>query len=324
MIRLMHAPFLACVVQAAPVYLDLAQSVVKAERLIAQAASQGARFIAFPEVWLPGYPWWVWLDDMAWAERQGLMQSYREQAFSFGGEAMQAIAQSAARHGIHVLMGLVEREDDKLYITQWLVDDQGRTLLRRRKLKPGPKELLVFAEGGPQDLPVVDTLLGRVGALACAEHRHPLLKHAMHLQHELLHVAAWPSFALAPAPLQLSPETFLAVSRTFAVEGSCYVLAPCAPLPEAVCQLMCDTEAKAARLKPGGGHAQIFAPNGDALCDSLSPTEEGLLFAHIDPALAASARQAYDLSGHSSRSDVVRLLGPAPLAPAATSVRSAP
>ena len=309
----MHSPFMVCVVQAAPVYLDLERSVDKALALIEQAAGDGAKLIAFPELWLPGYPWWVWLNGIEWAHQKGLSQRYLEQALDFEGVQAGRIARAAADHRIQVLMGTAEREGERLYIAQWLVDETGRTLFRRRKLKPGPLELKVFGEGGAQDLPVVNTALGRVGALACAEHRHPLLKHAMHLQHETLHVAAWPSFALNQAPGMLSADTFLAISRTYAVEGGCYVLAPCAPLPAEVVALVCDTPDKALRLHAGGGHAQIFAPDGEPMCTPLAPTQEGLLFAQVDPQIVTRARNAFDLSGHSSRSDVVRLQGPTDL-----------
>lgn len=314
----MPSPFLACVVQAAPVYLDLTGSLKKAQSLIAEAAEAGARFIAFPELWLPGYPWWVWLDDIAWADQRGWSQRYGEQALDFEGTQVQAIAKTAAQHRIHVLMGAAERAGERLYISQWLVDAQGQTRLRRRKLKPGPLELQVFSEGGVNDLPVVDTELGRVGALACAEHRHPLLKHALHVQRELLHVAAWPSFALHGIPQMLSADTFTAITRTYATEGGCYVLAPCASLPDDVVSSLCDSPAKAERLQAGGGYAQIFSPQGEALCTPLPPTQEGLLYAQIDPEQSDRARRAFDLSGHSARADVVRLHGPTPLGLSAT------
>lgn len=304
-------PVRVAVVQAAPACLNLEASVRKAVDLIAQAARQGARVVAFPEVWLPGYPWWIWLDGAAWAQRSGLSARYLEQAFRFDSAACDAIAQAAAEHRIVVLMGVAEQEDDRLFITQWLVDETGRTLFRRRKLKPGPLEMQIFSEGGAHDLPVVDSSAGRIGALACAEHRHPLLKHAMHLQHEFLHVASWPGFPLVGIPNMSSPETFLAISRTYAVEGGCYVLAPCALVNDEMRALVCDTPAKADQLRPGGGHAQIYAPNGDALCEPLAPEAEGLLLADLFPSAVHTARRAFDLAGHSSRADVIRLAGPA-------------
>lgn len=58
--------FTAACVQAAPVYMDLQGSVAKAVRLIGEAAANGARLIAFPETWIPGYPWFIWLAAPAW------------------------------------------------------------------------------------------------------------------------------------------------------------------------------------------------------------------------------------------------------------------
>jgi nitrilase len=65
--------FTAAAVQAAPVYLDAAATVDKAVALIHEAAANGAALVAFPEVFVPGYPYWNWtmnpVDGSPWYER---------------------------------------------------------------------------------------------------------------------------------------------------------------------------------------------------------------------------------------------------------------
>lgn len=48
------------VTQAEPQWLDLVASVNKTCGLINEAAENGAKLVAFPECWIPGYPGWIW------------------------------------------------------------------------------------------------------------------------------------------------------------------------------------------------------------------------------------------------------------------------
>ncbi|MBL8384411.1 MAG: carbon-nitrogen hydrolase family protein [Burkholderiales bacterium] len=300
--------FVAAVVQAAPAFLDLEAGIAQTVRLIDQAGAAGARMIAFPELWLPGYPWWIWLGTPAWAAQRGLSARYRDNAFEFSAAHTAAISAAARRNRMVVVLGMAERDHGSLYISQWFIDADGQTRGRRRKLKPGAPERAVFGEGDARHLAVVETAVGRVGGLCCGEHRHPLFKMALHAQGERIHVAAWPSFSVyQPFAVGLGPEVNTALSRVYAAEGGCFVLAPCAVVSAAMVELLCDNPERAALLRPGGGHARAFGPSGESLAEPLAPEAEGLLMARIDLAKIAEAKAAYDVTGHSARPDVAAL-----------------
>jgi aliphatic nitrilase len=73
-----HPKFKAAVVQAAPVWLDLEGTVAKTITYIEEAASEGAKLIAFPETWIPGYPWHIWVGTPAWTIARGFVQRFRQ------------------------------------------------------------------------------------------------------------------------------------------------------------------------------------------------------------------------------------------------------
>jgi nitrilase len=52
--------FRVAVAQYEPVWLDLEGSVKKACSIITEAASKGAKLVAFSEAFIPGYPGWIW------------------------------------------------------------------------------------------------------------------------------------------------------------------------------------------------------------------------------------------------------------------------
>ncbi|KAA6475581.1 carbon-nitrogen hydrolase family protein [Agrobacterium rhizogenes] len=294
-------------VQAAPEFLDIEKGVDKAIGLIEQAASQGASLIAFPEVWLPGYPWWIWLDSPAWGMQ--FVGKYFANAMEIGDVHYERLRAAAARNSIHVVMGFTERAGGSLYLAQALFSDSGEVIANRRKLKPTHAERTVFGEGDGSHIAVHSTKLGRLGALCCAEHIQPLSKYAMYSQNEQIHVASWPSFSVyRGAAFQLSAEANLAASQVYALEGQCYVLAPCALVSKPMIEMLVDTPAKQNLLLEGGGFTMIFGPDGSPLADAIPETEEGIMYADIDLGFIGVAKAAYDPTGHYSRPDVLRLL----------------
>jgi nitrilase len=302
-----HPRFKAAAVQAAPVFLDLEASVDKAVGLIAEAAADGAQLIAFPETFLPGYPWFIWLDSPAWGMQY--IQRYHDNSLVYGSAEADRVSAAAREHRISVVMGLSEKRDGSLYMGQWIIDADGGTVAQRRKLKPTHVERSVFGEGDGSDLSVYDTPLGRVGALCCWEHLQPLSKYAMYAQNEQVHIAAWPSFSVyRGAAHALGPEVNNAASQIYAVEGQCFVIAPCATVSNDMVNLLCTDETKKQLLLEGGGFTRIFAPDGTLMHRPLPETEEGIVYADIDLGIISLAKAAADPSGHYSRPDVTRLL----------------
>ena len=296
----------AAVVQAEPVWLDADATVDKAIDLIGRASAAGAELVAFPETWVPGYPWWIWLGAPAWGMQ--FVQRYFENSVVIGEEPLGRVQDAARRHGIAVSLGISERDGGSLYMGQVLIDAGGEIAQTRRKLKPTHVERSVFGEGAGSDLAVIDLTVGKVGSLCCWEHLQPLTRYAMYSKGEQVHCAAWPTFSLyAGMAYALGPEVNMAATRTYAVEGGCFVLAACGVVGDSAHELFCDTPDKSEMLGRGGGHAMIFAPDGRELADWLDPSQEGVLVADIDLGLIALAKAAADPVGHYARADVTRL-----------------
>lgn len=303
----MTGPFKAAAVQAAPVFMDLDASVDKAIKLIEEAASQDVKLIAFPETWLPGYPWYIWLDAAAMNMQH--VPKYSAESIVEGSEQDKRLAQAANDNNMHVIMGLSWNINGTLYMGQWHYGPDGEVISRRRKLKPTHVERTVYAEGDGSDMVVHETELGRVGALCCWEHLQPLNKYAMFSQNEQIHIASWPSFSLYEGgAYALGSEVNTSASQIYAVEGQCFVLAACATVSDEMVEFLCDSPVKQQLLKKGGGYARIFGPDGAPLGNIIPPDEEGLVIADIDLNMIAIGKAAADPCGHYSRPDVFRLM----------------
>ena len=302
-----HPKLRVAVVQAAPVFLNVDGTVDKTIKLMQDAATQGAQLIAFPETWIPGYPWWIWLSSPAVGMQY--VQRYHDNSLVVGSAEFTRLAQAAGDIGIWTAVGFSERADGSLYMAQALFDDQGRVIKTRRKLKPTHVERTVFGEGDGADLAVMDTAIGQIGMLCCWEHLQPLSKYAMYAQNEQIHVAAWPSFSLyRGAAYALGAELNNAASQLYAAEGQCFVLAPCAIVSKEMHELLCTDDLQRQLLLQGGGFARIYGPDGAPLGNTLPENEEGIIYADIDLGMISLSKSAADPAGHYARPDVTRLL----------------
>jgi aliphatic nitrilase len=237
------------------------------------------------------------------------VQRYNKSAMEVESEATDAICAAARRNGIMVALGFSERAGGSLYISQLLIGADGTPIARRRKLKPTHMERTVFGEGSGADLAVHDTELGRIGMLNCWEHLQPLSRYALYSMNEQVHVASWPSFCVYSGIAHaLGAKVNNAASLMYAVEGQCYVIAPCAVVTDSILDTICESEDQRQLITTGGGFAKIYAPDGQSIGSTLAENEEGLVTADIDLDLIPLAKAVADPAGHYARPDVTRLL----------------
>ena len=121
------------------------------------------------------------------------------------------------RTASHLVVGVVERAGGTLYCTALFFGPDGALLGKHRKLMPTAMERLVWGYGDGSTLPVIDTPLGRIGAVICWENYMPLLRTAMYAK----------GVELYCAPTVDDRETWLPTMRHIALEGRCFVLSAC-------------------------------------------------------------------------------------------------
>jgi len=292
-------------VQAAPVYLDLAASLVETRRLVAEAAAQGAGLVAFPETWLPGYP--AWLDccrDVALWDHAPIKQLFarlRENSVVVPGPVTTELESLARTHALAINIGVQERVEEgpgrgTLYNTMLTFGTDGSLLNRHRKIMPTFSERLIWGPGDGSGLRAVATDRGRIGGLICWEHWMPLARQVLHASGEDVHIAAWPQVK----------EMNLVASRHYAFEGRCFVVA-CGALLRAR-DLPAELEPIAAlrgrteELVLNGGSA-IIGPDGSLLAGPVFG-KEAILVAELDLARVAEEGLALDVAGHYHRPDI--------------------
>ncbi len=169
-------PVKVAAVQAAPVLLDRDATISKVMALAEQAAAEGARIVAFPEAFIPGYPDWVWRTRPWDADATALYARLFDQAVVVGSAATDVLAETARRLGIWLSVGVDERDDKDSTIYNSLLHfaPDGTLAGRHRKLMPTGGERLVWGMGDGSTLKVIDTAFGRLGGLICWENYMPL------------------------------------------------------------------------------------------------------------------------------------------------------
>ncbi|WP_396277173.1 carbon-nitrogen hydrolase family protein [Glutamicibacter creatinolyticus] len=293
----------AAAVQAEPVWFDAAGTVEKTITLIEEAARNGAEIVAFPEVWIPGYP--AFLMYATIDGEMPFVAEYRESSIAADGPEMALIQKAAEENNIMVGLGFSERGGRSLYMSQALISNTGEPLILRRKLKPTHRERALYGQGDGSDLQVVDSHLGKISALMCWEHLQPFNKMAMLSKGAQIHIASWPQLDFFGGAT-MTTESIHAVNRSYALECGAFNLMSTQILSQAG-QAALNRHGLEIPDFVGGGGAAIFGPDASQLTQPLQPTEEGIVYADLDMQVIELANYLTDPAGHYSRPDVYNL-----------------
>ena len=201
------------------------------------AADRGARLILAPELAVSGYS----------------MRNRDEAARLAEGpqdETLQALAALCRRRGLHVALGLLERDPRTglLHNTAFLMGPEGRLLGRHRKLTASERRWAT--PGRPTPASVVDTPWGRLGLLVCADTYFALPCRTQALQGADLFVvvANWP-------PAGIDPRR---AWRARALENG-------------VGMLVCNRTGVDQHLDCREARSYAVGPRGEVLLDGVSP-----------------------------------------------------
>ena len=286
--------FKLAAVQAAPVYFDSKSSTEKACELIAQAAARGASLAAFSEAWLPGYPYFVWL-DLPYELLQRIRADYVASAVTIPGPETDQLCAAARDANIDVAIGVAERDPHthgSVYCTLLFISHQGEILGRHRKLRPTDEERTAWGPGDGSGLHVYARPYARISGLNCWEHNMLLPGYTLIAQGTQVHVATWPGS---------ESSRHLVLSQAFASQAGAYVLDVGALL--AAKDL---PEAYRDHARPMGGYSHIIEPGGGVI--AAGPAEgETILVVEASTEKIFGAKADCDPAGHYSRPDIFRL-----------------
>lgn len=289
-------------VQAAPVFLDSQATTDKALTYMREAATAGAELIAFPEVFIAGYPTWLRVPSIATNDELLKLGhiAYLNSAITSRGPELAAIAREAADLGVFVTIGFLERSGSggSVYASLASIHPDNGIIGVHRKLKPTFHERLIWSDGDGHGLQVHTWKDFGVGTLNCYENWQPLARQALYEQGEQLHIASW------PGDLDVTEH----ISQFIAMEGRVYVvsvsgLLRASDIPKSFA--LRDHIVEGRNIINNGG-SMIVAPGGKIIAGAVID-EECILYADADVNVVVGEHLKLDPAGHYSRRDVLNL-----------------
>ncbi|QTK81848.1 Aliphatic nitrilase [Agrobacterium tumefaciens] len=290
----------AAAVQIAPDLTSRAGTVERVLNAIAEAADKGAELIVFPETFVPWYPYFSFVLPPVQQGPEHLR--LYEEAVTVPSAETRAVADAARKRNAVVVLGVNERDHGSLYNTQLIFDADGSLKLKRRKITPTYHERMIWGQGDGAGLKVVDTAVGRMGALACWEHYNPLARYTLMAQHEEIHASHFPGSLVGP----IFGEQIEVTMRHHALESGCFVVNATGWLNEEQIASIHPDPALQKGLRDGCMTC-IITPEGRHVVPPLT-SGEGILIGDLDMRLITKRKRMMDSVGHYARPELLHLV----------------
>jgi amidase/nitrilase len=298
--------------QVAPRFLDKAGTIKKIGDTLAEASALGLDLIVFPETFLSAYPYWR--GAVSVRRETELTVAMQRAAVRIPSEDTEALCELARRANVNCVIGVNELDDRPgsltMFNTLLVIARDGRLLGRHRKLMPTHSERVYWGMGDARDIRVFHMDVGRVGGLICYEHHMTLLRAAMAIRGEELHVAVWPGWwnmdthlgAKRPEPGSRGCDVEPAI-KSHAIENSVFVVSsswylPPAAIPSELADVM--------KYNLAVGGSCIVNPSGLFVKEPVFE-KETIVWAEIDQTERRLAKAYFDSVGHYARWDLLQL-----------------
>ena len=299
--------FKSATVQTSPVFLDVEKTIDKAVSFIKEAAQNGAKLIAFPEVFIAGYPYWNWI--MTPVQGSKWYEELYKNSVSVDDTVMQKLYKAAKEYDIHIVIGINERGQSygEIYNTNLIIDNKGNLIGKHRKLVPTWAEKLTWTSGDGSSLKVYDTEVGPIGTLACGENTNTLARFTLLSQGELIHIANYISLPVAPPDYDMA-EAIKIRAAAHSFEGKLFTIVSCSTISKEIMDILKPEVPNVEKLlsRKSSAFSGFIGPNGAVIGQPLID-DEGIIYADIDLAKCIQPKQMHDILGHYNRFDIFDL-----------------
>ena len=299
--------FKAAAVQTSPVFLNVEKTIDKAISFVKEATANGANLVAFPEVFVAGYPYWNWI--MTPVQGSKWYEQLYKSAVKVDDVVMQPLFQAAKHHNCHIVIGINERGDSygEIYNTNLIIDNHGKLIGKHRKLVPTWAEKLTWTSGDGSSLKVYNTEIGPIGTLACGENTNTLARFTLLSQGELIHIANYISLPVAPPDYDMA-EAIKIRAAAHSFEGKLFTIVSCSTISKEIMDALKPDVPNVEELltRKNSAFSGIIGPNGAVVGQPLID-DEGIVYADIDLEKCIQPKQMHDILGHYNRFDIFDL-----------------